>query len=1623
MIYRDKKSPSKSLQPIQTLFLILSLFFSLAYSPYASGNEQFNSTEALLEKAFMEKYYADSSLPDLLVERMTIPAVIYSAEENPLIITIKNEGGNFSADFNISLRAENFSENQTKNELSYPNVLNLTLSPIPEKEKRIVYTQYNFTNLTQNISLIFEIDPDGKIEEENKENNKVTLNITTYKLYDFYGEKIKNATDNALAYLKNEKDDEGKINDFSSSCLAILSISLNEMPDQDLINYLKNNCTEIINSTEVKDWAIATLAIASLGENPRNLSNINFVGTLKSFFDGKQFGGEFRLDDDCFALLALSSAGEGENELVNRSIANLMKEQKIDGGWNFYGGNSSSVADTSLAIQAILSTGLISSENPSIRKAIEFIKSNQNEDGSFSYEGGGEGSSIPTSLAISALLASNLSEIEDVIKNATDYLLKAQNEEGYFPDYDCMKSTSYAVIALSGEYLPSFYQIVINETLPDVYPINFTVRPKEASENDTACAYANVTNEVIVRIKNNGGAFNVSFVVDGEVLHETRVIEKRSDAETGVKFEWNPNHTGEYNLTISTDTKDEIEEANEENNTISKEIMVILPDLYPDSSLIRNKTFYSNFSNEFPVEARGFGENFNSSLLLNASFVDNITNITCYGQKRINFTWKPEFKGNYSFKVTIDCDDNVKESNEENNTEEGEVKVGLPDILPCNISFLPPANASFENKFLLMNKSNLINVSLKGAGENFNVSLYAYHIKDDETPNFTSLTDLTNLTNDTSLTLIEKKSIARILGMGNVSFSWIPDKKGFYRVIVAVDVDNDVYEENESNNLIYADSEVIVGAPEIRLANPRGGETFINVDYINVRWNATDPDGDSLNISISYSPDYCRSWLKIEEGEENDGIYEWYVKYMPDGEYMLKVEADDGNFTDADITVEPFIIYTKELYKEPRQFHEFSLSEAPDTNDIAWNTTDIGAIDSSQLIVKGGKVFVYCDNGVKTFLVALNESDGTEIWRCELERRAYGSWSSPRYHNENVFLGSGKKVYSIDAEAGNVNWEKEVRKHIVNSCPAIASGKLFIGGYGADGNPEYYCLDEGNGSILWVFNSTKAPEIENLTSPRATATPAFYEGSVFVGFGSWIIGSSGARGAICSLREEDGTQIWNVTTDYGVWGSITAIHGILYLGTYNFDGPATYYAMYPDGSVKWSKRGLRTNSVPFYASNVYISGGCIGYSDIATYCLDPENGDEIWKVEDIGGWTASPVVSSDGKLIVGKIGKGGDAYAADGTYCLDASKGKEIWNSPFGGSTAIIANGRVYTIGQGRVWCFGSLYTPDLNISSFEVPSEVFVGETVLVNVTVKNIGDGGVNKSFNVSLRANGELVDIEPIPSLNVSEEKPFNFSWAAKEKDVGACRLVAEVDPDDKITEKNPLNNRAFRDVVVEDKKPDLAPVDIKTADEIYANSENIIAVIVENIGKEGANNVLVTLKTDINEIGRETIPEINQNENKGLDFEWIPVRSGNFTLTVEVDPGNEIEEMDEGNNVILKEVTVHEKEEEIEPGGWPGGPGGGRRSGVDWIGEGDETGTSETGTGAGAGGGTQKPINESESASDKTKVVSGHPFGDASFGEFCGGGTLPIKLILLFLIVIALFYFGYYKEKRAHKRSKK
>ena len=145
--------------------------------------------------------------------------------------------------------------------------------------------------------------------------------------------------------------------------------------------------------------------------------------------------------------------------------------------------------------------------------------------------------------------------------------------------------------------------------------------------------------------------------------------------------------------------------------------------------------------------------------------------------------------------------------------------------------------------------------------------------------------------------------------------------------------------------------------------------------------------------------------------------------------------------------------------------------------------------------------------------------------------------------------------------------------------------------------------------------------------------------------------------------------------------------------TYNFSGDGQLHALNEsDGFIRWSKVVQRTDTTPAVAyGKVYVCGGCSGYSNSMVHCFDAETGALKWEVTGVGDWTASVAVA-DGMVFAGKSSTT-SYFGFEAMYALDAEDGHEMWHYSLGGSSAAIANGFVYTIGDtGRVYAYGSFY-------------------------------------------------------------------------------------------------------------------------------------------------------------------------------------------------------------------------------------------------------------------------------------------------------------------------------------------
>lgn len=349
-----------------------------------------------------------------------------------------------------------------------------------------------------------------------------------------------------------------------------------------------------------------------------------------------------------------------------------------------------------------------------------------------------------------------------------------------------------------------------------------------------------------------------------------------------------------------------------------------------------------------------------------------------------------------------------------------------------------------------------------------------------------------------------------------------------------------------------------------------------------------------------------------------------------------------------------------------------SSSTAPGTNTTLWVSEDLDLQAGSSVAVAEGMVFA---NGVHQ-IVSLDKFTGEVLWTAPFERNAEVccSWFTPAYHEGRVFF-SGMDTISLNATDGREVWRyaHPSKRGAVNGGATVVDGRVIASDW--DGH-HYFCLDLLTGEEIWSF------EVEG----SAQSTPAVCDGMVVVGSWEWGLG-----GVIYCIDLLTGQEIWRLNSENSPAGSAAIEDGVVYMATYNFYGDGDLFALrLRDGSVLWRKGITPTDSTPTLAlGNVYISGGCEGFSDSVTYCFNASTGDLIWSTdpeEKIGDWRCSTAYA-DGLIFSGKP----DFDDFGGTVALDAATGELVWSHPGGGSSPAVSDGIVFTVGGGRVWAFGEI--------------------------------------------------------------------------------------------------------------------------------------------------------------------------------------------------------------------------------------------------------------------------------------------------------------------------------------------
>lgn len=380
------------------------------------------------------------------------------------------------------------------------------------------------------------------------------------------------------------------------------------------------------------------------------------------------------------------------------------------------------------------------------------------------------------------------------------------------------------------------------------------------------------------------------------------------------------------------------------------------------------------------------------------------------------------------------------------------------------------------------------------------------------------------------------------------------------------------------------------------------------------------------------------------------------------------------------------------FHKDPMH-SGFTSSLAPDTNELFWTFQTENEILSSPAVVDGRVYIGSSDN--KTY--CLDASSGEEEWSYLTGGTLL---SSPAVVSGKVYIGSyDGNMYCLNAETGEEVWIFETDDYIYSS-PTVVNARVYFGGY--DGF--LYCLDGDNGSEIWSYDLEES----------VYGSPAVTNDQVYIG----ALGGE----LFCLDAEGDGhgstELIWeNDTIDGLILSTLTVVSGKLYIG----EAAGNFYCFdAQNGEMLWEKElfGAVTSTAAIDdVGRIYIASKWF-----TVYCLD-DTGEEIWTHElDDHIWRSSPAVA-DGKLYIGDR-----AYEGGKVYCLNIEDGDEIWNYVTANqitSSPAVADGKVYVGSEdGKVYCFYTPPEPDLECEGTLSWTEIKPGETVTGEFTIENIGD-----------------------------------------------------------------------------------------------------------------------------------------------------------------------------------------------------------------------------------------------------------------------------------------------------------
>jgi outer membrane protein assembly factor BamB len=311
-------------------------------------------------------------------------------------------------------------------------------------------------------------------------------------------------------------------------------------------------------------------------------------------------------------------------------------------------------------------------------------------------------------------------------------------------------------------------------------------------------------------------------------------------------------------------------------------------------------------------------------------------------------------------------------------------------------------------------------------------------------------------------------------------------------------------------------------------------------------------------------------------------------------------------------------------FRGPSAIAGRSPSGLPAAGGLFWSVDmDNGPIDST-LAVADGKVFGITAGMFNwstfsfdspPYVFALDAVTGNLVWKHEFQGSGGFEIGSPAYAGGTLYVTvSSRKVMALDAVDGDLKWETQLEGDGLSASPTVVGNRVLVD----TGGGQLVSLLASDGSLEWSAN---------VSGWVYLAAPTVRDGIVYIGTDN---------NSLHAFHLENGTEVWSIDMPGRVRGTPLVLHDTLFVISAIYPGfvatEGFLHSLDLDGNELWNVSIGPTGSSPFLMGDLILVG-----SQSGLWAVGWKNGTVVWRYQDSGPVSASPVGNDMGALVMSNV--------------------------------------------------------------------------------------------------------------------------------------------------------------------------------------------------------------------------------------------------------------------------------------------------------------------------------------------------------------------------------------------------